>query len=136
MLVAEQREMPSTVREALQLDEPMAYYVERVRRAGDREIAVERSWFPSGIAHDFLEHDLTGSLYELLEVYERKPVEATEYIAPLLDEECAALLHVDPLEPLLHVQRTARDHDGVPVEHSNDVFNPAHVQFVVTRRIG
>lgn len=137
VVVAERRPAPSEVAVALRLREGApAHYIERIRRAGEREIALERSWFPVEIAADLLERDLTGSMYELLEGYGRKPVEASEYITPIVDAPSAAALGLEAARPLLHVRRTALDAAGAPVEYSEDVFRPDRVQFMVTRRIG
>lgn len=132
---AEVRTAPQAVRAALAVADDHAYYVERIRRAGGREIAIERSWLPLAIADDLLDQDLTGSLYEVLETYGRKPVEAKEYIAPVVDDLSGELLGCPPGHPLLHVRRTALDANRIPVEYSEDVFRPDRVQLMVVRRL-
>lgn len=112
-----------------------AYEVVRVRSANGVPLALECSWFPARLFPGLTDHPLSGSLYGVLERrYGRPPVSADEHLSPALaDDAAAAALGIDAGTPLMRVERTARDADGVAVEHARDLFRPDRVSFLVRR---
>ena len=104
----------------------------RVRLADGEPFALERSRFPAGRFDGLLELDLTGSLYELLaERFDAAPVRAVERIEPVLaDADEADALGVDAGTPLMLVDRTAYDADGLLVETARDVFRGDRTRIV------
>jgi GntR family transcriptional regulator len=106
--------------------------VVRVRLADGEPFALERSRFPAGRFDGLLELDLTGSLYELLaERFDAAPVRAVERIEPVLaDADEANALGVDAGTPLMLVDRTAYDADGLVVETARDVFRGDRTRIV------
>ncbi len=118
------RAAPSVL-EALQLKRGgHVHEVARIRSADGEPIALEESYFPAAVFVDLLEHELTGSLYELMEeVYGRPPHSAVEVLDPILaTDDQAKLLDVEPGAPLMQVTRTAYAVDGLPVEFACDLF--------------
>ncbi|PYY55876.1 MULTISPECIES: GntR family transcriptional regulator [unclassified Curtobacterium] len=110
--------------------------VTRVRIADEVPVVLERSFFPAARFPDLLDHDLDGSLYELLRTqYGAAPTRADQELLPvvLADEE-AVLLDTEPGVPVLVVKRTALSGE-VPVEYSQDVFLPEHLRLAVSGRI-
>jgi GntR family transcriptional regulator len=100
----------------------------RVRFADGEPFALERSTFPPRFAW-LLEHDLTGSLYELLG--DDAPVRAVERIEPVVaDADDAAALGLRAGAPLLLVDRTAYGEDGEVVETARDVFRGDRTRIV------
>lgn len=125
-ILATQITMPqSRVREALAMGEgEPVVSVQRIRLADSRPMSLDQAYFPAARFPGLLERSLGGSLYELLaEHYEVEPAEAEEEIEVVhaTDDE-AALLGIEPADPLLLVHRLTRDADGTPFEYSKDLF--------------
>jgi GntR family transcriptional regulator len=113
-------------------DDGDAVEVVRVRLADGEPFALERSRFPSDRLAGLLQLDLTGSLYELLdEHFGAAPVRAVERIEPVVaTAEEAAPLRVRPGSPLMLVDRTAYDEDGLVVETARDLFRGDRMRIV------
>lgn len=99
---------PATIAEALGLaDGQPAYQVRRLRIADGVPMAVESGWYPPDVVPGLLDHDLTGSLYGLLDqVYGVQLVGGTQTVAA--ERACATtsqLLDVEPGNPVLVVHR-------------------------------
>lgn len=102
--------------------------ITRVRLADGEPFAVEHSIFPLRFRW-LIEHDLTGSLYELLG--DDAPVRAVEHIEPIsADADDAAALGVEAGAPLLLVDRVAYDDAGEIVETARDVFRGDRTRIV------
>lgn len=105
----------------------------RIRFADGVPVALERTSYPSERLPGLLEHDLEGSMYEILRTaYDRHPTRAIEYLEPILagpDE--VANLQVPAGAPLLYVERVAYDEAGTPLEFSRDVFRGDRTRMVV-----
>jgi len=100
----------------------------RVRLADGEPFALERSWFPRRFG-GLLEHELTGSLYDLLG--DDAPVRAVERLEPVLaDEDEAAALAVRAGAPLMLVHREAFDAAGDVVERARDLFRGDRTRIV------
>jgi GntR family transcriptional regulator len=100
----------------------------RVRLADGEPFALERSWFPQRFS-DLLDHELTGSLYDLLG--DDAPVRAVERLEPVVaDAEEAAALAVRVGAPLMLVHREAFDAVGDIVERARDLFRGDRTRIV------
>jgi GntR family transcriptional regulator len=100
------------------------FEIVRLRLSDGEPLALERSLFPSERFPGLLDCPLEGSLYELLgERFGAQPVRATERLEPVLaDPAEGGALAVRTGSPLLLVERTAFDADGVPIEFAQDLF--------------
>jgi GntR family transcriptional regulator len=129
---------PRAVSEALGLSRgDEVHEVVRVRRAGHRPLALERSWFPAVLFAGMLSRPLTGSLYALLrKEYGHEPRSAEEFVAPVVaGEPEAQLLDVGPGTPLLQVERTTSTAAGLPVEYALDLFRPDRIRLRVRSEV-
>jgi len=109
-----------------------AIVIVRVRLADGEPFALERSSFPADRFAGLLDLDLTGSLYDLLaEHFGAAPVRAVERIEPVLaDADEAGALGLPAGAPLMLVDRTAYDDDGLVVETARDVFRGDRTRIV------
>jgi GntR family transcriptional regulator len=123
-----------TVAKALELahGDPTARIV-RLRLADGGPISLENACFPARRFPGLFNRPLGGSLYEPFErEYGVRPGEALEQIEVVLaDDEEAALLQTAPGAPLLALDRTTRDPEGVPFEYSRDLFRADRIRIVV-----
>lgn len=130
------RSAGATAAEALRvpLGAPLVL-VERLRSANGVPLALERSWFPARLVPGLLDRRLTGSLYSLLDKqYRLQPHSAVEELEPVLaDDDVAAVLGIDPGDPLMLVRRTASTKDGTAIEYAKDLFRADRVRFLVRR---
>jgi len=112
---------------AAALDLPTGAYVidiVRIRLADGSPISLEHARLPAALFPRLLDLPLGGSLYDLLrEHYDTAPDEAVEQIevTPASEDE-ASILGTAPGVALLSITRTTRNQDGVPFEHSHDLF--------------
>jgi len=107
--------------------------VERLRLAGRLALTLEDSWVPSGRFHGIEDLDLRGSIYALMrDLYGRVPVRVVETLEPVVAQRHSAeLLGVAAGSPLMLVERTAFDSDGVAVEFAHDLHRGDRARFVV-----
>ncbi len=96
----------------------------RIRLADRVPLSLERAQLPAGLFPGLLELPLGGSLYELLDShYGIRPEDVIEHLEVVeAGPEDAALLGIGTGAPLLAVTRTSSTSDGVPFEHSLDLF--------------
>ncbi|HTY72932.1 MAG TPA: GntR family transcriptional regulator [Actinomycetes bacterium] len=127
---------PATARR-LQI-EPGAFVFEviRIRLADGSPISLEQARLSAERFPGLLELPLGGSLYELLdEHYGVQPTEAEERIEVVSATESEAqILDVPIGSPLLSILRTSLDRDGLPVEHSHDLFRADRTRITVRTR--
>lgn len=93
-----------------------AFYLERVRRAGNEAVAINRSWFPEHVLAGLAGYDLTsGSIYEILELQcNIKITGGWEKIrAALPSASDMALLELESASPVLSLERAAFCVNGV-----------------------
>lgn len=98
--------------------------VRRLRFANDEPLGIQTFYMPEYVAPDFLENDLTQSLYKLLETkYGVRIVSAQEkYFATILDKyECKLLRVKWPFAGFI-VERIAFDSTGSPVEYTESII--------------
>ncbi len=124
VLRAETVAAPPEVRRVLQLSRGAdVHLVARVRSANRSPLALEESHFPAELFPDLLSNRLSGSLYTLLRGCGMPPHSALEELEPAkATDGQAALLRIQPDDPLLRITRTAFAADGRPVEHACDHF--------------
>lgn len=110
--------------------------VTRIRLADGAPISLENARLPAERFPGLLEQSLGGSLYELLATkYGVQPFEAEERIEVVAAEAGEALiLNVPEGAPLLSIIRTSVDDDGVPMEHSHDLFRADRTRITVRTR--
>lgn len=122
---------PPAVASALAADrgDPV-HEVIRVRTARGKPLALEQSYFPSAVFAGLLDHDLTGSIYELLTTqYGQQPATARETLEPVTAGfRDAELLAVAENSPLMLIERTAFTIAGLAVEYARDLFRPDRVR--------
>jgi GntR family transcriptional regulator len=113
------------------------FEVVRLRLSDGQPLALERSLFPATRFPGLLDRSLEGSLYELLERdYGAAPRHAVERLEPVLAEQPAAdHLGVRLGAPLLLVERTAYDADGVALEFARDLFRGDRTRVLVESRL-
>jgi GntR family transcriptional regulator len=111
----------------------LAHEVVRVRLADGEPISLERATFPASRFPDLLDRSLSGSLYELFTTeYGVEAGEAEERIEVIsAGPSEARLLGVPEGASLVAITRTTWDSDGVPFEHSHDLFRGDRVRIVV-----
>jgi GntR family transcriptional regulator len=138
VLSARQLRCPPAVQKPLRLEpRSKVYEIIRVRLANETPLAIERSYFPAKPLAGLLDHDLTGSLYDLLARWDLDPQTAVEYLEPTTaGGPDAELLQVPAGSPLMGIERTAFARGGVPVEFSRDLFRPDRVRLMVRSRVG
>jgi GntR family transcriptional regulator len=126
--------VPAQVAAALEVEEGApALRVERLRLAGRLALTLEDSWIPCERFPGLEELDLRGSIYALMrELYDRAPVRVVEALEPVVAQEHSAqALGVPAGAPLMLVERTAYDGQGVAVEYARDLHRGDRARFVV-----
>ncbi len=107
--------------------------ITRLRLAGGKPLGVERSSLPASLFPDIEDMDLTGSLYDLMDVrFGLRPVRAVERVEtaaarPSDSRTIAAKRDV----PVLLVERVGYAADGTPVEFARDRYRGDRTALVV-----
>jgi GntR family transcriptional regulator len=125
---------PAEIARELQIETGApAYRLERVRFADDEPLTLEDAWLPASRFPGLLDHDVRGSLYELMHVaYDRAPVRAIERLEPVVaDADQAESLDVAVGAPLMLVERVAYAADDLPVEYARDLHRGDRARFVI-----
>lgn len=107
--------------------------ITRLRLAGGKPLAVERSSLPVRLFPDIEDMDLGGSLYELMgDGFGLRPVRAVERLE-LTEARPSDVrsLGVRREAPLLLVERIGYAADGTPVEFSRDRFRADRTRIVI-----
>lgn len=133
LLSAEVVAAPPKVAAALML-EPGARVarIERVRYASKVALVLEETWLPDALYPDVTGLGLRDSVYTLMrDCYGRGPVRAVERLeaVPARPQD-AERLKVPEGAPLMLVERTSYDEDGVPIEFARDRFRGDRARFV------
>jgi len=110
-----------------------AHVLRRLRTAMDEPIAIEHIQLSAERFPDLLGHDLTGSLWAILEAaYDVHPAKAeARVVAVTLDRLEADTLRVQPDTPALVLTRTVFDADEIVVELARDVYRGDRTEFSV-----
>lgn len=121
------------VSQALEIPgESSVYNVVRLRSIRDVPTLLENSYFPAELFPNLLDKDLTLSIYELLDEYDRRPASKIEEI--VLARSSARereLMGVTRARQLLRILRVARDDAGVAVEYSEDLIRYGSSRIIV-----
>jgi GntR family transcriptional regulator len=124
---------PEDVRTELQLTKGrQVVHLHNLRFLDDLPLAIEDMYFPAervpGLAGMELDNH---SIYAVLEkTYDAHPQEAMDLVsAGAATRDEARLLGINKGAPVMRVQRTATDRQGLPVEFSRVVFHAERYQF-------
>ncbi|MDO9379717.1 MAG: GntR family transcriptional regulator [Nocardioidaceae bacterium] len=111
----------------------IAWRVERLRLADDEPMAHEVSWYPVDRFPDLDDHDLTGSVYALLEEHYAVRVDSAVQTAwsDLCDRDVAALLEVRRPASVMVFERVGSAGDD-PVEHTTSRYRGDRYQLQMT----
>ncbi|MBN2205625.1 MAG: GntR family transcriptional regulator [Thermoleophilia bacterium] len=110
------------------------HLLQRLRTAKGEPVAIENIHLSAARFPDLLEHDLTGSLWELLRArYDVHPVRAdARVVAVTLDRFEAEALGVVPGSVAIVLSRTVFDTEGGVVELARDVYRGDRAEFSVS----
>ena len=106
----------------------------RIRLADEQPIVSEVSYLPAARFKGLEEVDFSGvGLYETLtSTYGVRPIRARETFVPvLLDDDEAAVLGGQAGDPVLNVERTTYDSDGVIIEFCQSVLRADRYRYSV-----
>nr|WP_205752701.1 GntR family transcriptional regulator [Cryptosporangium phraense] len=135
---AEEREPSPSAREALDLAPGVTVHaLHRLRFADDEPIALETTYFPSGLTPGLLEQGLTGSLWEVLRrQYGIVPTHARATIQSIvIDDASCARLKVRSASPGVLLTRWTYDGGGRCIEFARDVYRADRASFEVEATI-
>ena len=115
----ELRRPPSYVARALDLGRAgKAWWLERVRLADGRPIALEQGWYPERLLPDLDGHDLAGSLYDVLRDAYDLGIDGAEQTLWGETADAVVAQRLDaPLHTPLLVFRRVSTAAGSPIEH-------------------
>lgn len=125
VLAADLRKAPNNAAIALDIDAGApVFHVLRLRSVEGTPLLIEASYFPAELVPGLLEHDLAGSIYELLAAeWGLAPVRKWETVEPSVasgwEQE---KLSVGRNLQLLRITRTAQAANGRIVEYSQEVL--------------
>lgn len=109
--------------------------IERLRRANDKPMAIERASLPVDILPNPL--GVETSLYELLEKDGNRPVRALQRISAIsLDDDDADTLGVEPGSAGLRIARTSYLANRRVVEFTQSIYRGDAYDFVAELRLG
>lgn len=110
------------------------HLLRRLRTANGEPVSIENIYVSAARFPDLLEHDLTGSLWELFRAqYDVHPAKAeARVVAVTLDRPEADALGVSPGSVALVLARTVFDVAGAVVELARDVYRGDRTEFMVT----
>lgn len=110
------------------------HVLQRLRTAMGEPIAIESIQLSAERFPDLLDHDLTGSLWDLMRTrYDVDPTTAdARVVAVTLDRFEAEALGVKPGSPAIVLTRTVFDDRGSVVELARDVYRGDRTEFSVT----
>jgi DNA-binding GntR family transcriptional regulator len=111
------------------------FELERLRLMDDVPIMIDRSTVPLALAPDLVEVDFSASslYHELEERHGLRPARARFAVeAVAADERQAALLYLQPGEPLLRCHQLTEDETGRPIEMCEMVYRGDRYRFRAT----
>ena len=111
--------------------------LQRIRLADDQPIVSETSYLPAARFKGLEDIDFSSaSLYDTLTTaYGVRPARARETFVPvLLGDEEAQILGGDAGDPVLNVERTTYDNDGVVIEYCTSVLRADRYRYSVELR--
>lgn len=125
-------EPESDVAQELQLNEgDQVYFVERIRFADDKPMAIERTYLPVKHFPDLTEESFQGSLYAVIENQQQLKIShATQRMeAGLVKKEDAGLLHIQPPAAILLIERISFLEGDLPFEVVRSTYRADRYKF-------
>ncbi len=125
-------EPDSDIAEELQLaDGDPVYFVERIRFADDKPMAIERTYLPVGRFPNLDRDSFQGSLYAMIENEQQLKISrATQRMeAGLVKKEDADLLQIKPPAAILMIERISYLADGQPFEVVRSTYRADRYKF-------
>lgn len=130
-------ELNASVAVALEMPgEEQVHVLVRTRTGNEDLLALEESYFPARYCPDLLHHELTGSIYALLQskcglelAHLRQNLEVTQ-----LSASAAEVLATHPDAPALRVTRITWDAHDRPIEFAIDLYRGDRLRFVSEAR--
>ncbi len=107
--------------------------IRRLRLGGGVPLVLEDAWLPADAFPRLTEHDLDGSLYAIIrDAYGREPARAIERLEPATARAYEAkTLGLVTGAPLMRVERTVYDRDGVPLEFARERHRGDRARWIV-----
>ena len=124
VLVREEAVPPAETTAALHLgDGETAFHVRRLRLADGVPVSIDDGWYPARLVPGLFDHDLSRSLYRLLDEQYGHPVTGASQTvgAEEADADVATLLGTRTGAPVLSFDRVSRSGD-VPVERARSWY--------------
>lgn len=112
------------------------FYVKRVRYLNDTPITVEETWLPTEMFPDLTYQVMQGSKYHFIEKDKGMIIDRSEQeLLPVLPpKDIAALLDIDPCQPIIE-KRTRGFLQGNQVfEYSRNYFKPSEYKFTLVAK--
>ncbi|RLJ90655.1 GntR family transcriptional regulator [Planococcus citreus] len=125
-------EPESDVAEELQLNEgDRVYFVERIRFADDKPMAIERTYLPVNRFPNLTEESFQGSLYAVIENEQQLKIShATQRMeAGLVKKEDAELLQIQPPAAILMIERISFLEGDLPFEVVRSTYRADRYKF-------
>ncbi|MDY6050469.1 MAG: GntR family transcriptional regulator [Corynebacterium sp.] len=99
-------------------------HLKRVRLGNERPYAIDDAWYNATCIPDLLSHDVTDSVYGLLDDAGVPVTDADQRASAVAaNEDQARDLDVEVGSPLLNIIRWSNS-DGRPIEHCSSVYRP------------
>ncbi|WP_434399811.1 GntR family transcriptional regulator [Planococcus sp. 11815] len=125
-------EPDADVAQELQLNNgDQVYFVERIRFADDKPMAIERTFLPVKRFPNLTEESFQGSLYAVIENKQQLKIShATQRIeAELVKKEDADLLHIKPPAAILMIERISFLEGDLPFEVVRSTYRADRYKF-------
>ena len=124
------------VDEFIVVSEP-AYRIERLRLGNLEPLSLEITYINQTIAPNLLDHDLTKSLYHILESkYGQEVFSADEHLTPIIvDKEIAKIMNIPVGSAAIRIQRTGYNIRGEEIERSISIRQGNRWDFKYSIRI-
>lgn len=125
-------EPETDVAQELQLSHgDQVYFVERIRFADDKPMAIERTYLPVNRFPDLSEESFQGSLYAVIENQQQLKIShATQRMeAGLVKKEDAGLLHIKPPAAILMIERISFLEGDLPFEVVRSTYRADRYKF-------
>jgi GntR family transcriptional regulator len=114
-----------------------AYRIERLRLGNLEPLSLEITYVNQTVAPNLLDHDLTKSLYHILESkYGQEVFSADEHLTPIIvDKEIAKIMKIPVGSAAIRIQRTGYNVRGEEVERSISIRQGNRWDFKYSIRI-
>lgn len=114
-----------------------AVTLRRLRRSDDEIVALETTYYRADMVPGFLEQDLSGSLWDVLdEAYGIKLARSEARLEVLpMELSTAKALQAREGSECIRLARKTFDHSGVCIEYAEDIYRADRVSLVIERDI-